>query len=105
MMLTILAASGATGRELTRQALERGHTVTALARDPSRVTLPKTAHLTVIAADVHDPASVARAMGDGAIVLSGLGVTDRDKAGVLTAGARALVAAHPQRIVWLGAYG
>ena len=37
MRLTVLAATGATGRELTRQALERGHTVVALARRPERV--------------------------------------------------------------------
>jgi uncharacterized protein len=34
MQLTILAASGDTGRELTRQALDRGHTVIAIARTP-----------------------------------------------------------------------
>ena len=34
MNLTVLAASGRTGHALTRQALERGHTVTAIARDP-----------------------------------------------------------------------
>jgi hypothetical protein len=31
----ILGATGGTGRQLVEQALERGHTVTALARDPS----------------------------------------------------------------------
>jgi len=38
-------------------------------------------------------------------VLSGLGVAKGDKPGVLTAGARAVVDAEPERIIWLGAYG
>jgi hypothetical protein len=40
MNLTILGATGGTGRELTRQALERGHEVTAIARHPGRLDLP-----------------------------------------------------------------
>ena len=58
MQLTILAASGGTGRELTRQALERGHTVTAIARIPARIDLPDSARLTRVAADVRDPDSM-----------------------------------------------
>jgi NAD(P)-dependent dehydrogenase (short-subunit alcohol dehydrogenase family) len=49
--LTVLAASGGTGRELTRQALERGHTVTAIARTPERIGLPDSARLIRVAAD------------------------------------------------------
>ncbi|HET6860853.1 MAG TPA: NAD(P)H-binding protein [Streptomyces sp.] len=40
MNLTVLAASGQTGIALTRQALRRGHTVTAVARDPERIAVP-----------------------------------------------------------------
>jgi uncharacterized protein len=54
MHLTVLAASGGTGLAVTRQALERGHTVTAIAR----VTLPS-AGLRTVAGDVLDPASIA----------------------------------------------
>jgi putative NADH-flavin reductase len=105
MELTILAASGATGRELTRQALERGHTVTALARTPARIPGPESARLTRVAADVFDPDSVQAALHDRPVVLSGLGVADGDPPGTLTAGARAVTAARPDRIVWLGAVG
>jgi hypothetical protein len=105
MQLTILAASGATGRELTRQALERGHTVTAIARAPGRIAVPDSARLTRIAADVRDPDSIKAALRDSDTVLSGLGVTDGDRPGTLTAGARAVTEARPQRIVWLGAIG
>jgi hypothetical protein len=109
MQLTILAASGATGRELTRQALERGHTVTAIARTPGRITVPDTVpdpgRLTRIAADVHDPDAIEAALAGSQVVLSGLGVADGDPPGALTAGARAVTQAHPQRIIWLGAIG
>ena len=105
MQLTILAASGGTGRELTRQALERGHTVTALARTPGRIDVPDSARLTRVAADVRDPDSMKAALRDSEIVLSGLGVADGDPPGTLTAGARAVTEAQPQRIVWLGAIG
>jgi hypothetical protein len=105
MQLTILAASGGTGRELTRQALERGHTVTAIARTPGRIDVPDSARLTRVAADVRDPDSMKAALRDTEVVLSGLGVADGDPPGTLTAGARAVTEAQPQRIVWLGAIG
>ena len=99
MELTILAASGRTGLALTRQALERGHTVTAIARDPSRITVDHP-NLRKVAGDVGDPATIAVAAGS--VVLSGLGT---DTPGVLLDGAKAVIAAGPRRIVWLGAYG
>lgn len=130
MEITVLGASGATGRELTRQALERGHTVVAIVRDVGR--LPDFPGLIGIKADVRDLVAMAAALEGRAIVLSALGVTRGDQArvlpvgdqvgaapvgdqagappvgervGVLTAGARAVVAARPERVVWLGAYG
>jgi uncharacterized protein len=105
MQLTILAASGGTGRELTRQALDRGHTVTAIARTPARIDVPDSAQLTRVAADVRDPDSMKAALRDSQVVLSGLGVAKGDPPGTLTAGARAVTEADPQRIIWLGAIG
>lgn len=105
MNVTILAASGAVGLALTRQALDRGHTVTAIARTPARITVPDSPLLTRVAADVRDPDSIARALRGSELVLSGLGVAKGDQPGALTAGARAVVAAHPGRVIWLGAYG
>lgn len=104
MHLTILGATGATGRELTQQALERGHTVVALARDPGRIELPDTPRLSKIAADVFDADSIARAIDPTTTVLSGLGVA-KGGAGTLAAGANAVIAARPARMIWLGAYG
>lgn len=102
MKLTVLAASGRTGLAITRQALQRGHTVTAIARDPERITLADSPRLQKRAGDVNDPASISAAVDSTSVVLSALGT---DRAGVLLAGAKALVAAGPQRVIWLGAYG
>lgn len=102
MNLTVLAASGRTGLAITREALQRGHTVTAIARDPARIALPESPELRKVAGDVTDPGSIAAVVGADSVVLSGLGT---EQAGILLAGAKALVAAGPRRIVWLGAYG
>lgn len=102
MNLTVLAASGQTGIALTRQALRRGHTVTAIARDPEKIALPDSPNLRKVAGDVHDAAGIAAVMDGDSVVLSALGT---DRAGVLLTGARAVVAAGPRRVIWLGAYG
>ncbi len=102
MNLTILAASGRTGLTLTRQALQRGHTVTAIARDPGKIAVGGFPNLRKAAADVNDPAAIAAAIDPDSTVLSALG---SERAGILTAGAEAVAAARPRRIIWLGAYG
>jgi putative NADH-flavin reductase len=70
--LLILGPTGGTGRQLVAQALERGFAVTALVRDPSRLT---TSHpqLTVVRGDVLDESSVEAAMRGQEAVLSALG--------------------------------
>lgn len=105
MNVTILGASGATGAELTRQALDRGHTVTAITRNPDRITLPVSERLTRVVGDVLEPESIERALKGARIVLSGLGIAGKDAPGALTAGARAAVDAEPEFVVWLAAFG
>ncbi|MGW0903431.1 NAD(P)-dependent oxidoreductase [Streptomyces sp. NPDC002853] len=102
MNLTVLAASGRTGMALTRQALRRGHLVTAIARDPERIALADCPNLRKVAGDVHDAAGIASVVDGDAVVLSALGT---DRPGILLTGARAVIAAGPRRVIWLGAYG
>ncbi|MFE3600420.1 NAD(P)-dependent oxidoreductase [Streptomyces sp. NPDC059142] len=106
MHLTVLGASGATGQQLIQQALDRGHTVTAVARDPDR--LPATGHddrLIRVRADVRDTEALGRALEGATTIVSALGNPSRGQVGVLTAGARGAVAAAPERIIWMGAFG
>jgi putative NADH-flavin reductase len=58
------------GQRVLEEALERGHTVTAIVRDPSRVAKSHP-NLTVVAADMLDASSVAGAVaGHDAVVSS-----------------------------------
>jgi putative NADH-flavin reductase len=70
MKLTIFGASGATGTCLVRQALDAGHVVTAVVRDPARLSVPAQARLQVITADVMDPASISPAVADADAVIT-----------------------------------
>ena len=73
MRVAVLGASGGTGRQLVAQALQRGHQVDALVRDPDQAALPADTRLTVYRANVHDAASVAAAIAPESVVISGLG--------------------------------
>ncbi|HVF62344.1 MAG TPA: SDR family oxidoreductase [Thermoanaerobaculia bacterium] len=70
--LLIVGATGGTGRELVRQALERGHEVTAFARRPAKLDV-RHERLTVARGDVLDPAPVEAAVRGQDAVLSALG--------------------------------
>jgi hypothetical protein len=104
MRIAVLAASGGTGHQLAAQALDRGHSVLALARDPRKVDLPGSADLAVVTADVLH-GETAGLLTDVDAVVSGIGIRKGDPAGTLVAGARALAAAAPARLVWLGKPG
>ena len=103
--LTILGASGAVGQELVRQALDRGHTVTAVARNSSRLPVDDRPTLHTVVGDVHHPETLAAAFANSDVVVSALGVRKGEQSGVLVAGARAIAHAAPPRVVWLGAFG
>jgi putative NADH-flavin reductase len=68
----IVGATGGTGRQLVAQALERGHVVTALVRDPSAL-LVEHAQLQVVRGDVLDYPSVEAAVQLQEVVLCALG--------------------------------
>jgi putative NADH-flavin reductase len=68
----IVGATGGTGRQLVAQALDRGYSVTALVRDPSKLRVEHP-QLNVIQGDVLDEASVEAAMRGQDTVLSALG--------------------------------
>jgi len=68
MKLAIFGATGNTGIELVKQALEEGHTVSAFVRDPARLAI-EDSNLTLVTGDVFDAASVTQAVqGQDAVV-------------------------------------
>jgi len=73
MRLTIFGATGATGTCLVEQALAAGHDVTAVVRDPARLTAPAHPRLRVETADVMDPASIIPAVTGADAVITAVG--------------------------------
>ncbi|MFF2040198.1 NAD(P)-dependent oxidoreductase [Kitasatospora sp. NPDC058170] len=93
MKLAVVGAAGRTGRLVVDLALAAGHTVTAVARTPSR--LPDFEHGTPLTAqaDVQRPGSLHAPLAGQDAVVSTLGTTGRAATTVFSDGARELVAA------------
>ncbi|WP_316744454.1 NAD(P)H-binding protein [Streptomyces sp. MK7] len=83
MNLTVFGATGGVGQEIVRQALAAGHRVTAVVRDPARLTVTGEG-LEVLRADLASPEAVRPAVAGRDAVLSGLGARSRKEAGVAT---------------------
>jgi putative NADH-flavin reductase len=89
MKLTIVAATGGIGRHLLDQSLAAGHDVTAVVRDPKKLTRQVRAVRADLAAP--DATALESAVAGADAVLSGLGPRSRSDTGVTTPGTRALV--------------
>jgi putative NADH-flavin reductase len=84
MRLAIFGATGGTGSRLVRQALESGHQVTAVVRGHPQVIATELTpaaheHLTIVQADVMDPAAIEPIVADQDAVLSAIGTRDGRK--------------------------
>ncbi|MCG7202827.1 NAD(P)-dependent oxidoreductase [Streptomyces arenae] len=92
MNLTVFGATGGIGREIVGQALASGHRVTAVVRDPARLTVTGPG-LEVVRADLTDPEAVRPAVTGRDAVLSGLGPRSTKDAGVAARLTRTVLAA------------
>ncbi|MGO9606553.1 MAG: NAD(P)-dependent oxidoreductase [Candidatus Binataceae bacterium] len=105
MKLTIFAATGGIGRQALEQAVAAGHDVTAVVRDPKKLS----AEIRIVTADLAapDPAVLQSAVAGAGAVLSGLGPRSKSDAGIASQGTRAIVqamkAAGVRRIVVVSA--
>ena len=90
MKIIIFGATGGTGQALVKQALEKGHTVTVLARNPEKVEI-RHANLSVIKGDVLDTASVEKAIAGHDAVLVALGVKPPSRAVVVGPGTKNII--------------
>ena len=78
MRLLVFGATGATGRQLVRLALESGHHVTAFVREPARLTMTSD-RLDAVTGDVMLPATVDAAVPGHEAVLVALGTMPEDR--------------------------
>ena len=86
MKLAIFGATGKTGIELVKQALEQGHVVIVFVRDATRLTI-EDENLTFATGDVFDPAGVAQAVQGQDAIICALGAgSDLKKTTVRTDG-------------------
>lgn len=105
MKLTIFAATGGIGRQVLEQAVAAGHDVTAVVRNPKKLS----GQVRVVTADLAaaDPAVLESAVDGADAVVSGLGPRSNSEAGVASQGTRAIVqamqATHVRRIVVVSA--
>jgi putative NADH-flavin reductase len=72
MRLALFGATGRTGAHLLEQALQAGHEVTAIVRNPDRLPSPAPAGLRVVAADIMDPAAIAPGISGADAVVSAI---------------------------------
>ncbi|EMD30197.1 NAD(P)-dependent oxidoreductase [Amycolatopsis azurea] len=92
MKLTVFGATGGVGSEVVKQALAAGHHVTAVVRDPSRLTAEGD-RLDVVVAGLSEHGALTEAVSGRDVVISALGTRDRNPTTVVTDGAHAAVAA------------
>jgi len=90
MNLALFGATGMIGQRILQEALQRGHTVTAVVRDPARLA-EMHPNLHVVTGDILDPQSVASAVAGQDAVISAYGPGHGDAA-TLPAVAHSLIA-------------
>jgi nucleoside-diphosphate-sugar epimerase len=91
MKLTIFAATGGIGRQALEQAVAAGHEVTAVVRDPKRLSRKVRAVTSDLLTSV--PATLESAVRGADAVLSGLGASSVSEAGIASRGTREIVQA------------
>jgi len=108
MKIALFGASGTIGQRIAQEALNRGHEVTAIVRNPSRISISHP-HLAITEGNVSDPASVTKVVGGHDAVINAIGPTDGEQAHIVVDAARALIAglplAHVDRLVVVGGAG
>ena len=94
MRITVFGATGGVGRQVVRQALDRGHSVVAVVRDPARLPVVHP-HLEVAPVrGLTDPEPLCALVRDSEAVVSGVGPGGRRNADrVATTSTRAILRA------------
>jgi uncharacterized protein YbjT (DUF2867 family) len=91
MKLTIFAATGGIGRQALEQAVAAGHDVTAVVRNPKKLSRQVRSVTADLAAP--DPSALESAIRGADAVLSGLGARSASETGIAWQGTRAILRA------------
>ncbi|NRQ35480.1 SDR family oxidoreductase [Nonomuraea sp. NN258] len=109
MKLTVFGATGGTGLQLVRQALDLTHEITAVVRDPARLPAELRPRVDVVRADVMDPGAIISAIEGRDAVVCALGPRGTGPTTVHSAATRSIVAAMERagvrRVLSVGAAG
>lgn len=73
MNVIVFGATGTVGSEIVKQALAKGHKVTAFVRNPGKVSLQENPNLTIYKGDVLNPKDIQEALQNQEAVLCALG--------------------------------
>ena len=94
LTITVYGGTGRIGQRIVQEALNRGHQVTVVARDPSTLTITHTG-LAVAKGDATDTAAVAKQIEGQEVVISAIGLGRDNTQGndLLVRAAQSLVAA------------
>jgi putative NADH-flavin reductase len=107
MKIALIGATGTIGQRILKEAISRGHAVTAILRDPAKLATADPKIKTVVGS-VLDSKDIARAVTGSDIVVSAFGPGTGDPA-ALVAAAKALIAglreAHVKRLLIVGGAG
>ena len=108
MKIAVIGATGWIGGTTVGELLQRGHSVTAIARDPSKITT-RHAALAVVRADLRDAASIAKAVGRHDAVIASVASRKDGIPGFHVATAKLLLDILPRagvnRFLWVGGAG
>ncbi|TCZ80788.1 SDR family oxidoreductase [Paenibacillus albiflavus] len=108
MKVVVFGATGGTGRQVVIQALEAGHEVTVIARNPEALYIHGE-RLEIFQGDVLDPASFSKRIVGQDAVLSALGVNHRKPTSVYSEGtgniAKAMQEVGVHRLISLSSAG
>lgn len=79
LKILVYGATGKIGRHVVNEALNRGHFVTAVSRDPSRITQTHD-NLSAVRGDILDPESIANLLVDqDVVIISVRGIVGKSK--------------------------
>lgn len=90
MKIIVIGSTGGTGRELVKQGLDKGHLITAFAREPRKISLQHNS-LRTAGGDVANYPSLVEAIEGHDVVITAIGVDLLKKNTILSSGTKNII--------------